>query len=703
MLALVLTFALTGTVKGLDGAPVAGASVVLYQGARTEAATSDAAGAFSFPDAALPAVVEVSARGYAPVRRLVTASPVEFTLAIASLRESVVVSPASASAPWRDGPTGQTVLPRADLDKVPAVTADEALRVVSGFSLFRRSSSRTSNPTTHGVTMRGLSASGASRGVVLLDGVPLNDGFGAWVTWTRLPPLAIERVEIDRGAEGETFGSDALGGVIGIVAPQGGPASVTIAGEAGSLGVVGADLSAGGRAGRVSLFGAANWFRTDGVIPVEPASRGKVDQPADADWASGFGRATVAWTNRRLTVSGWGGRDNRGNGTVKQRNRMKGGTVAVAFEAVGAATSIAARVSVTPNTFYQTFTSVASSRATETLTSTQFIDTTTTRAVAEIGRTMPRGYVGARLAISRASADFTDVKATSMVKQSLRDDGEALSAQAAITPTGRFTIGVGVRHEWRVAPADADARDAATVGRVTASWQAEGLYVVRGSVATSHRWPTLNELVRNFQVGSILTRANPTLAPERSRSADVAVSLTRRTWEASAGAFWTVVDDAIANVTLSPTLRERRNTGEAHARGAELDAAVRVGSDVRIRGSATYSDATFRHSIEVPLEGKRLPQVPRLSGAVSGDVRLPRSMEASFVWHAVSSQFDDDRNVFSLAAAYQFDLRVAGLFGALGWHVEVENLLDGRIEVGKTPLVTLAPGRSVRVGVTWKR
>ena len=60
-----------------------------------------------------------------------------------------------------------------------------------------------SNPTTHGVTMRGLSASGSSRGLVLLDGVPLNDGFGGWVTWTRLPPDAISRVDVDRGAEGE--------------------------------------------------------------------------------------------------------------------------------------------------------------------------------------------------------------------------------------------------------------------------------------------------------------------------------------------------------------------------------------------------------------------------------------------------------------------------------------------------------------------
>jgi len=63
----------------------------------------------------------------------------------------------------RDPSTGAQTFPREFLDGAPALTTDEALRVVSGLSLFRRSSSRTANPTTHGVTMRGLSASGASR------------------------------------------------------------------------------------------------------------------------------------------------------------------------------------------------------------------------------------------------------------------------------------------------------------------------------------------------------------------------------------------------------------------------------------------------------------------------------------------------------------------------------------------------------------
>ena len=70
-----------------------------------------------------------------------------------------------------------------------------------GFSLFRRNSSRVANPTTQGVTLRGVSGSGASRTLVLSDGVPLNDPFGSWVYWNRMPQAAVDRVEVVRGAD----------------------------------------------------------------------------------------------------------------------------------------------------------------------------------------------------------------------------------------------------------------------------------------------------------------------------------------------------------------------------------------------------------------------------------------------------------------------------------------------------------------------
>jgi outer membrane receptor for ferrienterochelin and colicin len=76
-------------------------------------------------------------------------------------------------------PAQATVLEKAQLGSAPAQTADEVLRQVPGFSLFRRPSSAVAHPTTQGISLRGMGASGASRALVLIDGMPLNDPFEA--------------------------------------------------------------------------------------------------------------------------------------------------------------------------------------------------------------------------------------------------------------------------------------------------------------------------------------------------------------------------------------------------------------------------------------------------------------------------------------------------------------------------------------------
>jgi iron complex outermembrane receptor protein len=209
--------------------------------------------------------------------------------------------------------------------------------------------------------------------------------------------------------------------------------------------------------------------------------------------------------------------------------------------------------------------------------------------------------------------------------------------------------------------------------------------------------------VRPFQAGAIVTQANPDLLPERARSVDAGGTLTFDRWTLTTTGFWSVVEDAIANITIATNIRRRGNVGEAHAKGVEIDGDVRAWSHLWLRGSATIVDARFRESLEPNLEGKRLPQVPKVSFAFSAVAKLPKALEASAVWRALSDQYDDDRNTFLLAEARQLDFQVAGRMHGFRWHLALENALDRRIEVGRTPLVTLAPGRAVRAGLAWRR
>lgn len=131
--------------------------------------------------------------------------------------DQVVVSAGRIEQKLRDVPANVTVITKQDIRKSAARTIDDLLRQVPGFSMFRRSSTLVSNPASQGVSLRGISPSATSRTLVLLDGVPLNDAFGGWVSWGKVPLESIERIEVTRGGGSGVYGNYALGGVINVV------------------------------------------------------------------------------------------------------------------------------------------------------------------------------------------------------------------------------------------------------------------------------------------------------------------------------------------------------------------------------------------------------------------------------------------------------------------------------------------------------
>ncbi|MBL8141044.1 MAG: TonB-dependent receptor plug domain-containing protein, partial [Acidobacteria bacterium] len=184
------------------------------------AALSDANGRFSIDvSAARPSTLRVSAAGFATIDVRVPpgdAGLLRIVIAPAPLDEAVTVTASRGADRLATAPT-TTVLSGAALVSSGAGAIDDALRQTPGFSLFRRSTSRVANPTTQGVTLRGVSGSGASRSSVLVDGASLNDPFGSWVYWNRVPLASIDRIEVMRGAGGDLYGAEALGGVVQIV------------------------------------------------------------------------------------------------------------------------------------------------------------------------------------------------------------------------------------------------------------------------------------------------------------------------------------------------------------------------------------------------------------------------------------------------------------------------------------------------------
>src|SRR5687767_8494981 len=308
-----------GTVVDISGAVVPDAEVVVTStDGRTVTVRTDADGNF---DAGLMASrVRVTSQGFetadVPVNGLV---PMQIVLRPTNFADSVVVT-ATRGAERLPTAASSTVLTAAELSNIAAGALDDALRTTPGFTLFRRSSSRTANPTTQGVTLRGVSGSGASRTIVLADGVPLNDPFGSWVYWNRVPLAAIDRVEIVRGGAGDLYGADALGGVIQLLtfSPRRPRLRALIDGGSHSTGR--GSFFGGTTLGQWTATGAGEWVGTEGVPTLDPAVAGPVDVRADSDYRTGFASFGTQREQWRASVRVSGYSEDRGNGTPVQVN-----------------------------------------------------------------------------------------------------------------------------------------------------------------------------------------------------------------------------------------------------------------------------------------------------------------------------------------------------------------------------------------------
>jgi outer membrane receptor protein involved in Fe transport len=713
---------ITGRVVDAAGATVAGATVRASCGRAVlgESRTGDD-GAFALSlsleacDGPVSQIsLAASAPGFAPARHVLSdpfaSTDLSMTLHPEGPVETITVTASGRGLRGREGPASVSVLTAADLEALPALMLDDALRLTPGFSLFRRSSSRSANPTTQGATLRGLSASGASRSLVLLDGVPLNDPFGGWIYWSRVPVAAIERVEVARGGASDLYGADAAAGVVQVLTVENRKALLRSSLEGGTLDTQRASAYAAATVDGWAIAGAAEAFRTDGAVQVAPEDRGLVDTPA------GSSHRTLALDvspprvrGIEATIRGGVFSEDRTNGTPLQVNDTN---ARHASASVGGGDGVRwrGRVHAQRQGYDQTFSAVADDRASERLTSEQHVPSEAFGGSMEASGV--RGGVSWLL-----GADARDVRG--IVTERRFVGGSALvtdaggrqrtvgglgQLSAAVTPSlqlmaGARVDGLHTRIDRRDEPVDR----VFLSPRAALSWRLDESFTLRGAGYRAFRAPTLNERVRDFRVGNVVTAANPALSPETLTGGEAGLlwSLPRGSMQATF--FIASLDDAITNVTVSssPALvtRERRNAGELRSTGVEVEAGWRLTAGLITRVSAAFIDAAFTATSE-GIDGNRVPQVPARQVAVDLRYAHPRGLLLAAQLRSTSSQWEDDRNTLKLGPATVADVMVAQTVGErVRVFVAVENAADAVYDVGRTPLRTIGLPRTVRGGV----
>ena len=601
---------------------------------------------------------------------------------------------------------------------------ESVLADVAGLQQFRRSDSRSANPTSQGLSLRGIGGNASSRALLILDGVPQADPFGGSVPFPAFATGRIGLIRVTRGGGSGYFGAGALAGTVEIesAAPtRADPYRAALSyGSRDSLDAQGsaALVRPGGFA---TLSGA--FSRGDGFVPIVRDDRGPIDRPAPYEQASAALRAVVAiggTTELQVNVSGFA--DRRTRGTPSTANTSEGADASLRLVGRGP-WRWAALGYVQTRGFSSQFAAIDVGRTAATTTLDQY-NTPSTGTGARIEVQPPLGAgidlrIGADL---RALSGRTQERFTFVAGGPTRlrvAGGETRTAGVfadGSVERGPLTLTLGGRIDrWRItdgrlrerviatgaALATADYPDrhgTEATGRAGLAWTPTEPVTLRASAYRGWRLPTLNELYRPFRVGADATAANAALRPERLSGIDGGVTLTPlRGASLAATVFWNKLRGAIANVAAGSgpgtfpgvgfvaaggVYRVRGNLDAIRSTGLEIDAHYAQGPVFALASWSHVDPRMKGFGTAAVLDGLRPAQIPRdLVSATLGLRRGPAV--ASMTLRHAARQYEDDANTRVLAAATTLDGYVAlPLTRALLIEARAENLANERVEAG---------------------
>ena len=757
----------SGVVKDPSGAVVSGAAVIARSASGAERQTvSGADGRFTIEVPASDATLIVRAGGFAAWQRVVgTTRELEVVLQTASILESVTVTPARTEQRLGDVPASVNVIDKERIEQSPAVVADDVLRQIPTFSLFRRSSSLSSHPTSQGVSLRGIGPSGVSRTLVMTDGVPVNDPFGGWVYWTRVPLASVDRIEVVEGPSSSLYGNFAEGGVINIVTAKPARQTLELKPQYGNHSSPKFDFFASDAWSKVGVAVEGSFFDTDGFPIVAQADRGVIDINATTKFKNVNGKLDIT-PNDRVRASFRLGyfREDRGNGKINEVNDTRwtsgSGNVSVRLPDQS---ELQATIFTDVEKFHSTFLAVSTvagvSRAAVRLTLDQRVPTNSIGGLVQWSRALgPKNFFATGTDWRWVDGDSNEdaynqlgplVSPVTNAVLALRrvSGGTQRSVGAYVQdifmPVSKLSITVSGRTDhWRSYDAHnnetnipsgtpgpgnipnlPEKTDTVATGRLGAVYHVTDRVSLWGDISSGFRAPTLNELYRQFRVGTTNTLANSNLDPERLLGGEggLSVAVTEKLTLRATG-FANRVKNPVFNVTTAingvNVTQQRQNVPLTRISGFQTDMEFRAGS-FRASAGYVYEDAHVREvnppaSPTIPsILGNYLAQVPKNRGSVQVAYANPKIVTVAFSVQGVGKQFDDDLNTATSCvsgAPPSATCRVLPSYGVADLTISrevrrqfdvffgVQNLFDKEYFVGTLPN-TIGSPRLVNGGV----
>ena len=735
-LALLLPFSLhatpvgiTVTVQDSANAPIAGASV--QKPAGHSLGRTDPDGRFTF-ECETPCRIRIDADGFTGNFFELSASEIVH-LERAGVSEQITVTAYREPLGELQSPVTTRALNAVALSTTAGVSLDDKVRQLPGVELFRRSSSLVANPTSQGISVRGLGSTSASRTLVTQDDVPLNDPIGGWIHWEEQPELAIQSAELVRGGASDLYGSSAIGGVLNMITVRPTTDAIEVRSTYGGEGTYDDSALAELKRGPWGLLAAGGALGTDGYIQESPAQRGPVDIASNVHSENGLFVVDHDRGPLRLFLRGSGMNEARNNGTPFQINGTRLWRYAAGSDWRGPRGDNATlRLYGSTERYDQTFSSVTNTptaadptciyRCGETPSKFALVPVNELGAAAHWTRPFGAGLV------VLAGADTHDVR--------YWDHEQSLGASTTLTnlhdhqrDSGLYGETLWTHRQWT---ASASARgdwyqnyDGQQLTRSGATWipsatqptqRDERLFdprigvsrkflthwAVSASGFRAFRAPSPSELYRSTQVGNKLTLPNGQLLSERATGWETGVASEWHWGVIRTSYFLTQVNRPIVAVTTnpnsSPILLLRENLGQIESRGVALDFELAPQHWLSLDGGYQYAHATVSRGTQDL--GNWIPEVARNMATLNLRAYKPAIGTLSLQSRLSDHQFDDDANLFLLHGYFRLDAYASR---DVGRHLQLfaagENLFDRSIEVSKTPTTTLGQPRIARAGL----
>ena len=579
---------------------------------------------------------------------------------------------------------------------------EDALENVAGFQQFRRSDSRSTNPSSQGVTLRALGGNATSRALVLLDGVPMIDPFFGYVPLSAIAPERLENIRVTRGGGAGPFGSGALAGTIELDSADAadlglftGSAMIDQRGETELSGSLAPEVGDG------FAVVSGRWDRGEGFFTTPQDQRVPATVRAKYDsWSTSVRLVEPIADDLTLQLRGLAFEDNRVLRFAGATTGMEGQDLSARLVGRGPW-----QVDAIAYAQWRNFNNRVISSSTYNLT----LDQKDTPASGQGGKIEIRPPVGGNHTL-RLGADYRRSKGD------LKED--AYNASTGVRTAQRFgggvntDLGLFAEDDWELGPVTLtggvrgdrytirDGYYRALTGDGSAvtldnqfpdrdgwefSWRGGGVFhatdtlQLRAAGYTSLRLPTLNELYRPFVVFPVTTEANENLKPERLVGYEAGLD-----WQATPGVKLTVtafdnkVKDAITNVTVGVNERQRQNIDAIRAKGVELGAEAKLGQ-FSFDGSLAYTHAR-QVGPGTDLDGFRPSQTPAWAESATVSYRPAEGMQFSATLRHVGRQFEDDQETDVLPSATTVDLFAqVPVFDRLSFVARAENLFDATV------------------------